>query len=73
VADYNQAGRKNTLDPQIQLPEYIIFQGGASYAPDHFGIAMNWNNITNQTYWTGAPGNILFKISWNLYRQEKRK
>jgi hypothetical protein len=83
MAGYNQAGKRNTLDPQIQLPGYIIFQGGASYAPDHFGIAMNWNNITNQTYWTGAynnlykwpgaPGNILFKISWNLYRQGKIK
>ena len=83
MAGYNQTGKRNTLDQRIQLPGYIIFQGGVSYALDHFSIAMNWNNITNQTYWTGAynnlykwpgaPGNILFKISWNLNRREKRK
>jgi len=81
VAGYNQAGKRNTLDPRIQLPGYIIFQGGVGYALDHFSIAVNWNNITNQRYWTGAynnlykwpgpPGSILFKISCNLFSRRK--
>ncbi len=81
LAGYNQVGKRNTLDDRIQLPGYITFQGGLSYSLDHFGIALNWNNCTNQTYWSGAynniykwpgaPGNILFKINWLFGQQEK--
>jgi iron complex outermembrane receptor protein len=81
MAGFNQAGKRNTLDPGIQLPGYIIFDGGISYALERFAIAMRWNNITNQTHWTGGynnlykwpgpPGNILFKISWNLFSVRK--
>jgi iron complex outermembrane receptor protein len=81
MAGYDQVGGRNTLDNRIQLPGYMLFQGGVAYSLKQFGIALNWNNITNQTYWTGAynniykwpgaPGNILFRMSWLFGQHEK--
>ncbi len=55
---HSQVGIRNTLDPNITLPGYTIFNGGVHYRYRHVTLAMNVNNITNKTYWTSAYNNI---------------
>ncbi|MFI5139749.1 MAG: TonB-dependent siderophore receptor, partial [Sphingobacteriales bacterium] len=57
-AGYSFAGARNTLDPNIVLPGYFIIKAGIHYKYNHFTVAANVNNITNQTYWTGAYNNV---------------
>ena len=49
---------RNTLDPTIILPGYLIINGGINYKRKHFSVAINVNNITNKTYWLGAYNNV---------------
>jgi iron complex outermembrane recepter protein len=51
-------GTRNTLDPTITLPSYFLLNGGINYGYNKMSIALNVNNITNQTYWTGAYNNV---------------
>ena len=55
---HTQVGQRNTLDPTIILPGYIIFNAGVNYRYRHFTLAMNINNLTDKTYWTSAYNNI---------------
>jgi iron complex outermembrane receptor protein len=55
---HSQVGMRNTLDPNITLPGYTIFNAGIHYRYQHFLLAMNVNNLTNKTYWTSAYNNI---------------
>jgi iron complex outermembrane receptor protein len=55
---HSQVGMRNTLDSNITLPGYTIFNGGVHYRYQHFLLAMNVNNLTNKTYWTSAYNNI---------------
>jgi iron complex outermembrane receptor protein len=81
MGGYNQIGKRNTLDDQVQLPGYITFQAGAIYTLNRFSLAVNWNNISNKTYWSGgynniykwpgAPSNVLFKINWLFGQHEQ--
>ncbi|MGZ3944262.1 MAG: TonB-dependent siderophore receptor [Mucilaginibacter sp.] len=57
-AGYTLASKRNTLDPGIVLPGYVIFNGGIRYGYKHWSLAMNVNNIANKTYWTGAYNNV---------------
>jgi iron complex outermembrane receptor protein len=73
---YNLVGRRNTLDPAIQLPGYFTLQAGMNYRWQAFSLSFLLNNIANTVYWTGAynniykwPGagrNFLLKINWDL-------
>jgi iron complex outermembrane recepter protein len=51
-------GIRNTLDPNITLPGYTIFNAGIRYRYQHFLLAMNVNNFSNKTYWASAYNNI---------------
>jgi iron complex outermembrane receptor protein len=72
----SQVGKRNTLDPNVILPGYFIINTGAHYSFKHFTLAININNITNQTYWAGAynnvnkwpgmPRNYMMNIGWRL-------
>jgi len=76
VAGYTQVGRRNTLDPTVQLPGYCIVQAGLNYLWNPVVVSLLINNIGNVEYWTGAynnvykwPGagrNFLIKLNWNL-------
>ena len=53
-----QASARNTLDPNIILPGYIVVNAGIRFVHKHFNSAINLNNVTNTTYWTGAYNNV---------------
>ncbi len=55
---HSSVGVRNTLEPSVTLPGYIILNAGVHYNYKHFTIAANFNNITNETYWTGAYNSI---------------
>jgi iron complex outermembrane receptor protein len=57
-AGHSQVDTRNTFDPNITLPGYIIFNAGIHYRYQHFLLAMNVNNLTNKTYWTSAYNNV---------------
>lgn len=58
AAGYTLASKRNTLDPDIVLPGYMVLTGGIRYGYKHWSLAMNVNNIANKTYWTGAYNNV---------------
>ncbi|SDP44594.1 iron complex outermembrane recepter protein [Mucilaginibacter sp. OK268] len=55
---HSQVSSRNTLDADITLPGYIIFNGGLQYKYKHIGFSINLNNITNKTYWASAYGSV---------------
>lgn len=57
-AGHSSVSARNTLDPDIILPGYIIFNAGVHYKYQHLKLAFNLNNITNKTYYTGAYNNV---------------
>ena len=58
AAGHSQVGYRTTLDPTINLPGYVVVNAGIHYDRKHIMLAMNLNNITNETYWSGAYNNI---------------
>lgn len=76
VLGHSQAGVRNTLEPGLTLPGYIVLNGGIRYTIKHFNVAFNLNNITNKTYWTaaynnvnkwpGAPRNFMMSMGYNF-------
>ena len=58
AAGHSFVGFRNTLDPKVTLPGYVIFNAGFQYTFRHFKVAAMWENVTNKTYWTGAYNNI---------------
>jgi len=57
-AGHTAIGTRNTLDPGITLPGYVVFNAGVHYKYNHCKFALNLNNITNKTYYTGAYNNV---------------
>ena len=67
---------RNTLSEDIVLPGYLVVNCGIHYKYRHSTVAMNVNNITNTTYWSGAynnvykwpgaPRNIMIKIGYRF-------
>jgi len=55
---HTQAGTRSTLDPAIQLPGYIVWNGAIQYGYRHFKIAVNLSNISNTVYWPAAYNNL---------------
>lgn len=58
AAGHTQVGARTTLDPDINLPGYVVFNAGVHYKYSHYKLALNLNNITNKTYYTGAYNNV---------------
>jgi iron complex outermembrane receptor protein len=57
-AGHSGVGMRNTLDPTIVLPGYLVINGGLHYSYKKLMLAVNVNNITNETYWMGAYNNV---------------
>jgi iron complex outermembrane recepter protein len=58
AAGHSQVSARNTLDPTAILPGYVVLNAGIRYEHKHFNTAVNFNNITNKTYWMGAYNNV---------------
>ncbi len=58
TAGHSQASVRNTLEQGLTLPGYIVLNAGVRYTYQKLNIALNLNNITNETYWTGAYNTI---------------
>ncbi len=58
IIGHSQVGMRNTLDQQIKLPGYCIFNAGLVYGYKHATIAFNVNNLTDRAYWEAAYNNI---------------
>jgi len=73
---HSQVGKRNTLDTDFNLPGYCILNGGLHYGYKRLKLAVNINNILNETYWTaaynnlqkwpGAPRNLMFRIYYSF-------
>lgn len=73
---HSQVSQRNTLDKDVTLPGYIVFNAAVHYQYNHFKFALNINNIFNEVYWSsaynntnkwpGAPRNSMFKIFYSL-------
>lgn len=57
-AGHSSVSVRNTLNPDVTLPGYLIVNAGIHYSYKRFKIAANFNNITNKIYWTGAYNSI---------------
>ena len=57
-AGHSQVGWRATLDPETNLPGYVVINAGVHYKYKHFMLAVNAFNITNETYWMGAYNNV---------------
>lgn len=57
-AGYLQGGERNTHDPSIILPGYIILNTAIQYTYQHFMIALRVENLTDETYWIAAYNNV---------------
>ncbi|MCM5661399.1 TonB-dependent receptor [Galbibacter mesophilus] len=67
---------RNTFEPTLRLPEYTIFDAGASYKVDRFNISFLVNNVFDKTHWVGgysyvrlypgAPRNYLLSVGYSF-------
>ncbi|MBS1947651.1 MAG: TonB-dependent siderophore receptor [Bacteroidetes bacterium] len=55
---HSQASSRTTLQQNLMLPGYFVLNAGLRYNYKHIAIAVNFNNITNKTYWLGAYNNV---------------
>ncbi len=55
---HSAVGKRTTLDPEINLPSYVVLNTGINYGFKHFTAAFLVNNILNETYWTAAYNNV---------------
>ncbi|MEO8960904.1 MAG: TonB-dependent receptor [Ginsengibacter sp.] len=58
AAGHSQVSYRRTLDPEIDLPGYVIINGTIQYTFKNFTLALKAENITNKTYWIGAYNNV---------------
>ena len=73
---HNQAGARNTLDAGLQLPGYVIVNGGVHYNIGKLRIAALLNNMFNKIHWTaayngvskwpGAPRNFIINFGYQI-------
>jgi iron complex outermembrane receptor protein len=73
---HTQVGQRNTLDKDVTLPGYVLFNASINYQIKHFKLAFNLNNIFNKVYWTsaynntnkwpGSPRNSMFRIYYTF-------
>lgn len=55
---HSAVGVRNSLDPGVILPAYLVVNAGLHYNLKHFTVAFNINNVTNAVYGTGAYNNV---------------
>ena len=73
---HTQASQRNTLESNVTLPSYCIWNGGLHYTAKHLNFAVNINNLMNANYWSaaynnlykwpGAPRNSMFRIGYTF-------
>ena len=76
AAGHSQASAKNTLQPGLVIPGYMILDGGLQYRVHRVRVAVNVFNITNRAYWLGAynvvskwpgpPRNALVELGYDF-------
>jgi iron complex outermembrane receptor protein len=76
TAGHSQVSSRTTLQQNFTLPAYFVLNAGLRYDYKHIGIAVNFNNLTNKTYWMGAynnvnkwvgsPRNFMMNVSYNF-------
>lgn len=54
---HSQVSQRNTLDKDVILPGYVMFNTGITYQINHFKLAFNINNLFNKVYWMSAYNN----------------
>lgn len=75
-AGHSQVSYRSTLDPDINLPGYVIVNSSVQYTFKDFMLAWKVENITDETYWIGAynnvskwpgqPRNFMFNLRYNF-------
>lgn len=55
---HSQVGRRHTLDKSVELPGYVVFNGGLQYGFDSYIVSLNVNNLFNKSYWASGYNNI---------------
>lgn len=73
---HTQAGKRYTLVKDITLPAYCIFNSALYYKYKRLNFGINFNNITNKTYWAsaynnqnkwpGIPRNFMLRFNYSL-------
>lgn len=78
---HSQVSRRRTFAKYssgdwLYLPSYAVFNASLFYQVNKFRMAVNLNNITNETYfiggynfqrnWTGAPRNFLVSVGYTF-------
>lgn len=76
AAGHLQSGYRKTLDPETDLPGYVIVNGMIQYSFKNFTLALKVENLTNKTYWTGGynnvskwpgePGNLMVNLRYSF-------
>lgn len=69
----NFVSERNTFSDILKLPAYTLFDAAVYYRFSQYQVAVNFNNLTNQTHWVGgydfnrlfpgAPRNFLATLS----------
>jgi iron complex outermembrane receptor protein len=72
----NFVGERNTMEPTLQLPSYMVMDAGVSYEVDKFSIRFLVNNLTDKTHWVGGysytrlypgtPRNYLLSVGYTF-------
>ncbi|WP_442845106.1 TonB-dependent siderophore receptor [Leeuwenhoekiella sp. H156] len=72
----NFVGKRNTLEPTLQLPSYVVMDAGVSYKVDRFNIRFLVNNVFDKTHWVGGysytrlypgtPRNYLLSVGYTF-------
>lgn len=78
---HSQVSQRRTFDQfssgeWLYLPSYIVLNSAIYYEVDKFRVALNVNNISDETYftggynfqrnWTGAPRNFLVSVGYTF-------
>ncbi len=51
---FNYVGERNTFAENLQLPSYFILNASLFYEINNVRIALNVENLTDETYWAGG-------------------
>jgi iron complex outermembrane receptor protein len=73
---HTQVGKRNTLDKDVILPGYVLFNAAINYQFKQFKFAFYINNLFNEVYWNaaynntnkwpGSPRNSMFKMFYTF-------
>ena len=57
-AGHSQVSYRTTVDPEFDLPGYVIVNSAVQYTFKDFTLALKVENLTDKTYWIGAYNNV---------------